>query len=153
MNDLEKFQTKAAQIVTAPSKLVFLNSLLPETRWETLASRRKKHKLSLFYKLYNDLSSKYLSPLVPASVGSALFYPLRNGTDINTIHINCQLYHNPFLPSAFRDLNYLPDETRNSPTVCSFGKSLMLVSLWHLVITSLIIFRFTKLDSEPHAVH
>ena len=48
-NELEKIQNEAARIVTGATKLVSINSLLLETGWETLASRRKKHKLTLFF--------------------------------------------------------------------------------------------------------
>ena len=56
INDLEKIQNEAARIVTGATKLVSINSLCTETGWETLSSRRKKHKLILFYKMQNDLS-------------------------------------------------------------------------------------------------
>ena len=76
VNDLEKIQNEAARIVTGATKLACINFLLSETDWETLSSRRKKHKLQLFYKMQNDLSPNYLSSLVPAAVGSTSIYPL-----------------------------------------------------------------------------
>ena len=48
VNDLEKIQNEAARIVSGATKLVSINSLSLETGWETLSSRRKKHKLQLF---------------------------------------------------------------------------------------------------------
>ena len=54
-NELEKIQIEAARIVTGATKLVSIDSLYSETGWETLASRRKKHKLQLFYKMQNGL--------------------------------------------------------------------------------------------------
>ena len=48
-NELEKIQNEAARILTGATKLVSINSLLLETGWETLASRRKKHKLTLLF--------------------------------------------------------------------------------------------------------
>ena len=41
-NDLEKIQNEADCIVKGATKLAFINSLLSETGWETLSSRRKK---------------------------------------------------------------------------------------------------------------
>ena len=52
-NELEKIQHEAARIVKGATKLVSISSLLSETRWETLASRRRKNKLTLFYKMIN----------------------------------------------------------------------------------------------------
>ena len=65
VNELEKNQNEAARIVTGATKLVSINSLLTETGLETLATRRKQHKLTLFYKMQNDLSPEYLASLVP----------------------------------------------------------------------------------------
>ena len=50
-NELEKNHNEAARIVTGTTKLVSINSLLSETGWETLSSRRNKHKLTLLYKI------------------------------------------------------------------------------------------------------
>ena len=54
-NELEKIQHEAARIVTGATKLVSISSLLSETGWEPLASRRRKHKLTLFYKININL--------------------------------------------------------------------------------------------------
>ena len=123
-NELEKIQNEAARIVTGVTKLVSINSLLLETGWETLASRRKKHKLTLFFKMQNGLSPDYLTSLVPATVGSTSSYPLRNASNLQTIHANSQVYYNSFLPSVVHDWNELPEQTRNSPSLNSFKKSI-----------------------------
>ena len=47
-------ENKAARIVTGASKLVSIENLLRKTGWEKLSSRRKKHKLLMFYKMQND---------------------------------------------------------------------------------------------------
>ena len=54
VNDLEKIQNEAARIVTGATKLASINSLLSETGWATISSRRTKHRLQLFYKMQND---------------------------------------------------------------------------------------------------
>ena len=119
-DDLEKIQNEAARIVTGATKLVSIESLLSETGWETLAKRRKKHKLILFYKMQNDLTPNYLHSLVPATVGSASSYPLRNANNLQTVRANSQLYYYSFLPSTVRDWNELPEQTRNSQTLNIF---------------------------------
>ena len=100
-NELGKIQNEAARIVTGATKLVSINSLLLETGWETLFSRRNK--------MQNDLSPDYLCSLVPPTVGSTSSYPLRNANDLQIIHANSQLYYNSFLPSAVREWNELPE--------------------------------------------
>ena len=48
--ELDKIQNEAARIVTGCTKLVSIENLEYETKWESLEERRKKHKLTLFYK-------------------------------------------------------------------------------------------------------
>ena len=73
-NELDKILNEAARIVTCATKLASINSLHTETGWETLGSRRKIHKLTMFYKMKNGLCPDYLASLVPATVGSASTY-------------------------------------------------------------------------------
>ena len=47
-NELEKIQLEAARIATGATK-VSVQKLYDETRWKSLETRRKKHKLVLFY--------------------------------------------------------------------------------------------------------
>ena len=112
-NELEKIQIEAARIVTGATRLVSLNLLYSETGWDTLASRRNKHKITMIYKMYHGLSPVYLSSLLPPTVGENVPYTLRNPTNIRTIHSHSQLYFNSFLPSAVRTWNSLPEEIRN----------------------------------------
>ena len=72
--DLDKTKNEAARIVTGATKLASIVSLHTETDWETLGSRRKTHKLTLFYKMKTGLCPDYLASLVPATVNSASTY-------------------------------------------------------------------------------
>ena len=58
--ELEKIQIEAPRIVTGTTKLVSIQALYDETVWETLESRRYKHKLVLFYKMQSMISPLYL---------------------------------------------------------------------------------------------
>ena len=82
-NDLEK--------VTGATKLVSIDSLLTETGWETLGSRKKSHRLTMFNKMNNGLCPDYLALLAPATIGSASTYPLRHSSDLQTLHTNSRL--------------------------------------------------------------
>ena len=55
-NELELIQLEAARISTGATKLVSVANLYIETGWETLDARKNKHKLVLFYKMFNDLN-------------------------------------------------------------------------------------------------
>ena len=106
-NELEKIQLEAARIATGATKLVSVQKLCDETDWETLEIRRRKHRLVLFYKMYNNISPLYLSSLVPPLVQNTSNYSFRNADDIRTIHARTSLYSNSFLPSTIRDWNNL----------------------------------------------
>ena len=124
--ELEKIQLEAARIVTGTTKLVSLNKLYIETGWETLNDRRRKHKLTLFYKMNSGLAPGYLSSLVPDNVGQLVNYNLRNSNNARTLHCKTQLYANSFLPSTIQDWNNLPLEIKNSQSLCAFKKNLNL---------------------------
>ena len=123
--DLEKIQYEAARIVTGATKLVSIEKLLREVGWEKLEIRRKKHKLTLFYKMVNHLTPPFLNNLVPNTVGTASRYGLRNANDLQTVDSRTTLYYNSFLPSVVRDWNSLPITTRQSPTLSVFKNSLV----------------------------
>ena len=125
-NDLEKNQNEAAHIVTGATKLASIQSLLSNTGWESLTSRREKHKLVLFYKMINYLVPEYLSSLVPPTVGNISQYNLRNETNLQTIPARSQQYYNSFLSSSrafgtvfqtiLRALHLLDPLSKNSTT-------------------------------------
>ena len=108
-DELEKIQLEAARIVTGTKKLVSIDNLYSETGWETLKSRRKQHKLILFYKMVDNLTPIYLSSLLPPQVGNISRYNLRNQDKYQTINYKSQLYFNSFLPSSVRDWNVTED--------------------------------------------
>ena len=119
-NELELIQLEAARISTGATKLVSVANLYIETGWETLDARRNKHKLVLFYKMFNDLTPPYLSSLVPPLVQNASRYNLRNSNDTQTIASRTTLFYNSFLPSSIRDWNRLNPDIRNAGTLDAF---------------------------------
>ena len=125
-SELDKIQNEAARIVTGCTKLVSIRNLNDETKWETLEERRKKHKLTLFYKMTHNLTPSFLSSLVPQPVHAASSYNLRNSNDIQNIPARSNYYHNSFLPSTVREWNNLPLDTRNSESLNSFKRKLNL---------------------------
>jgi hypothetical protein len=124
MNELEKIQYEAARIVTGTNKLISIEKLMSEVKWDTLQNRRKKHKLILFYKMKHDLTPHYLSSLVPESVDASSTYHLRNYDDIQVPHSRTNLYSSSFLPAVIRDFNNLPSETKHASSLSSFKRQL-----------------------------
>ena len=108
--ELDKIQNEAARIVTGATKLVSLLALSNETQWDSLDDRRRKHKLTLFYKMKSNLRPEYLSSLIPPTVGNISRYNLRNANGLQTIKTSSVLYYESFLPSTVRAWNSLPSE-------------------------------------------
>ena len=92
-NELDKIQNEAARITTGTTKLVSLDNLYKEVGWQTLHRRRQDHKITLFYKMFNQLTPVYLSSLIPQQVNAISHHNLRNSNDIHTIRSNTSLYH------------------------------------------------------------
>ena len=85
---LEQLQLEAARIVTGLTSYASLPSLYAEIRRETLNTRRKIGKLSLFHNIIK-VTPDYLSDLLPRTVNQANNYNLRNAN--NFIIPRCRL--------------------------------------------------------------
>ena len=118
--ELNKIQTEAARIATGTTKLVSLTALYKEICWETLEQRRHNHKLTLFYKMLNNITPLYLSSLVPQSISNISRYNLRNSNDLQTINARSNQYFSSFLPSSVRAWNNLSPEERQHESINSF---------------------------------
>ena len=89
-----------------------------------LNSRRKNHRITLFYKMMYNITPLYLSNLVPQSVSNLSRYNLRNSNDLQTVDARSSQYYHSFLPSTIRDWNSLSVETKQSDSVNSFKRLL-----------------------------
>lgn len=118
--ELDKIQNEAARIVTGATILVSTQNLYQEVGWESLQTRRYKHKLNLFFKMQHDLTPAYLSSLIPPLVCEISMYNLRNADDFLTINCRTQLYYSSFIPSVVRDWNSLPDQAKQISSLHSF---------------------------------
>ena len=105
------------RIVTGATKLTSLQSLYIETSWESLASRRQKLMLVLFYKMQNETTPEYLSFLALSTVGSTMRYTLRNESELQTIPVKSQQCYISFLPSVTRAWNRLSEGTKTVPSI------------------------------------
>ena len=72
--------------------------------------------------MQNDLSPDYLRSLVPAAIGCTSSYPLRNASNLQTLHAYAQLCYNSFLPYVVRDWDELQEQTRSSLSLNVFKK-------------------------------
>ena len=123
-DDLEKVQHEAARIISGATRLVSLSNLYIETGLESLKERRRKHKLTLFYKMFHSQTPFYLTTLIPSRVGDTTSYNLRNSVNLRNIACKSQLLSSSFLPSTISAWNALPEEVRSSPSLPSFKYNL-----------------------------
>ena len=63
-----KIQIEAAMIVTGATRSCSNKKILEEAGWDSLGTRREKHRLIIFHKKVHQNSPSYLYTLVPPSV-------------------------------------------------------------------------------------
>jgi len=121
---LETIQLDAA--LTCPGALLSTtrNSLLDELGWNTLAERRKNHKLTLYYKIANGLTPQYLQERLPPNVSEISNYPLRNARNRSLVRARTTRYKSSFFPSTTVLWNNLADTVRFSPSLITFKSNL-----------------------------
>ena len=83
MDLIERFQYKAALIVSGCWQGTSTVKLYDELGWESLADRRWARRMTIFYKINNGLAPSYLSEHVPERNG--ITCNLRNRVDSTPI--------------------------------------------------------------------
>ncbi len=121
---LEAIQFDAARTCTGAFLSTNRNSLLDELGWNTLAERRKNHKLILYYKIANGLTPQYLQELLPPRVADVSNYPLRNARNRSLVPARTVRYKSSFLPSSTVLWNNLTDTVRFRPSLPAFKYNL-----------------------------
>ena len=70
LDKLDMAHKNAARVVTEATARCDTSTLMNDVAWPMLASRRRIHRLTMFYQIVNGLSPPYLRDLLPARVGS-----------------------------------------------------------------------------------
>ena len=92
---LEKVQIAAARVVTGAKRGTSHMLLYEELKWETLADRREKQKLKMFYKIKNNQTPEILFEQMPQTVANKTAYNNRSRENISipktrtSIHSYC----------------------------------------------------------------
>ena len=121
---LENLNIEAARIVTGGTKLSSRQLLYEETGWETLKSRRSKHKLIKFHEMVHKHAPEYLCSLIPPTLSETHQYNTRRTHNIATINCRTSFYQNSFLPSTINLWNNIPVEIRNNSSRNNFKRYL-----------------------------
>lgn len=121
---LEQLQLEAARIVTGLPIFTSNRIIYDEIGWETLAERRERRKLQLFYNIQHNNAPAYLCNSIPPTIQSTAVYPLRNGNDIIYPFCRLSLTQESFIPSTIRLWNNLNVVTRNIDSLGKFKTEL-----------------------------
>ena len=121
---LDAIHVEAARIITGATKLCSIEKLFFDLGWESLQSRRNKHKLVIFYKILHGLTPDYLFDIVPPTVRETARYNLRNSEHIQNYRASTNLFLDSFFPSTIRAWNSLPNEVKEASSVAAFKHAL-----------------------------
>ena len=123
-NKLEKLQLEAARIITGLPVFTNTELIYKELGWETLANRRQRRKLQLFFNIQHNSAPEYLSKLIPPNIQSTTIYPLRNGEDIIVPFCRLTLTSESYIPSTIKKWNNLNPTIRNIESISKFKREL-----------------------------
>ena len=99
VNTLENMQRHALITITRCYRRTSNQKLLNILGLETLAKRREKAKLVLFYKIFRGLTPSYMKTLLPTSIDSNT-YNLRNSANIRPYFTRKEYFIKSYIPST-----------------------------------------------------
>jgi len=123
---LESIQLEAARIITGLRSGTSHNKLYNELGWETLSTRRNKHKHIMMYKIMHGLSPQYLQDVLNPFINNQNNNPyfLRQTRLFNPPICRTNNYFDSFLPLMCRTTNTTDNDLLNSPTLATFKHKL-----------------------------
>merc|ERR1712055_696035 len=104
--------------------------LYDESGMTPLVERRRRHKLTLYYKIINGYAPGYLNEYIPPLITEINPYHRRNLLDRYLPRCRTELYKQSFFPSVTAAWNAIPDEAKRL-------KSILLHLLYFTYFTSL----------------
>ena len=123
-NELEKIQVEAAMIVTGATRSCSNKKILEEAGWDSLETRRYKHRLITFHKMVYQNAPQYLQSIVPPSVHQVSQRNLRSQRNIHIPRSRTNLYRDSFIPKTSKDWNNLPENVKQTQSLREFRKLL-----------------------------
>ena len=121
MEKLESVQYSSALDVTGTWRGSSREKLYADLGWESLSSRRCSRRLTLFYKMMNNLMPKYTMDPIQQLQQSQ--YSLRNQDVIGQIRARTEKFKSSFYPNCLSEWNELFPEIRTASSVLSSRKS------------------------------
>ena len=123
MEKLESVQYSAARAITGTWRGTSREKLYAELGWESLSGRRWSRRLTLFYKIINNLTPVYTKDPIPPL--QQFQYSLRNQDVIGRIKARTEKFKSSFYPHCLSEWNELDSEIRLAPSVAVFKKKLL----------------------------
>jgi hypothetical protein len=120
LDELDTIQNNAARIVSGATARCTTASLNSELKWEPLRTRRRAHKLSMFYKIVNNMSPQYMVDLIPRRVHQRTEYDLRNRDQLDIPRTRIVAHTNSFYPATTREWNQTDPNTKAAPSYKAF---------------------------------
>ena len=114
----------AARIITGIRCNTSKSNLYKELGWDTLSSRRENHKLTLMFKILNNLTPDYMNNMLEGCMPIQHNYNLRNPNSYRIPILRTVSYYNSFVPSTISLWKNLSDDCKNSPTLQTFKNKL-----------------------------
>ena len=123
MEKLESIQYSAARAITGTWRGTSREKLYAELGWEPLNGRRWSRRLTLFYKIINNLTPIYTKDPIPPL--QQFQYSLRNQDVIGRIKARTAKFKSSSNPHCLSEWNNLDPEIRLAPSVAVFKKKLL----------------------------
>jgi len=121
---LEKLHLDALRTICGGVRGTSHRRIYDETGMQPLKDRRYKQKLTIFYKMKNNLLPEYLCDLIPNCVSTASNYNLRNSSKLQTIKCNTANYARSFLPDSIKLWNDLPSDKTEADSIRDFTNAI-----------------------------
>ena len=122
MKKIESFQYQAGLAITGMWKGTNRDKVYEELGWESLHLRRWFRRLTVFYKIMNDLTPHYL--VIPDSAPRSHLYGTSTTNDLHPIHCRTQRFKISFYPNAVNCWNDVGPEMHNLETLKRFKSTL-----------------------------
>lgn len=111
---LEVLHNRAARIVSGAMVSTNTIKLLhEELGWETLKSRRERHKLCIFYSIVHQDAPRYLTDCLPHFAGSSGGHQLRHHLNLRPFKTKTSMFQGSFFPSSVKLWNNLHDSLKH----------------------------------------
>ena len=123
MEKLESVQYSAALAVTGTWRGTSREKLYAELGWESLCFRRWSRRLTLFYKILNNLTPLYTKEPIPTLHQSN--YSLRHQDAVGRMRARTEKFKSSFYPDCISEWNKLDPEIRLAPSIAIFKTKLL----------------------------